>query len=269
MATSEVLRGRFAGIDLDELVDWRVVRNWLYWGMFWLMVTPSVGVALSGLFNYPDYLGSSLGLTFGRLRPVHVNGVIFGAFSTLFIGECYYLVPRLCGVRVVWAEWGAPLAWVWNLALVAGLISLPLGWNHGLEAGELPLFAEIPLFIVTATATAQFIVTISHRLEPPLYVALWYMIAAFVWTSMNLVPRQLHSALHDLGHQQRRLPRAVHPLYCRPVDHAGRLCADLLLPSAQCAQSALRPQAFTGRLLVSRVVLSLRRHTPLSVQSDR
>ena len=88
MATSEVLRGRFAGIDLDELVDWRVVRNWLYWGMFWLMVTPSVGVALSGLFNYPDYLGNSLGLTFGRLRPVHVNGVIFGAFSTLFIGEC-------------------------------------------------------------------------------------------------------------------------------------------------------------------------------------
>ena len=187
MATSEVLRGRFAGIDLDELVDWRVVRTWLYWGMFWLMVTPSVGVALSGLFNYPDYLGNSLGLTFGRLRPVHVNGVIFGAFSTLFIGECYYLVPRLCGVRVVWGEWGVPLAWVWNLGLTAGLISLPLGWNHGLEAGELPLFAQIPLFIVTATATAQFIVTISHRLEPPLYVALWYLIAAFVWTSMNLV----------------------------------------------------------------------------------
>jgi cytochrome c oxidase cbb3-type subunit 1 len=53
-----------------------------------------------------------LGLTFGRLRPVHVNGVIFGAFSTLFIGECYYLVPRLCGVRVPWSQWGVPLAWV-------------------------------------------------------------------------------------------------------------------------------------------------------------
>jgi cytochrome c oxidase cbb3-type subunit I len=185
MATT--LRGRFTGIDLDDLVEWRVVRTWLYWGMFWLMVTPSVGVTLSGIFNYPDYLGTTLGLTFGRLRPVHVNGVIFGAFSTLFIGECYYLVPRLCGVRLVHGEWGVALAWVWSLALMAGLISLPLGYNHGLEAGELPLFAEIPLFIVVAAATAQFIVAIAHRLEPPLYVALWYLIAAFVWTTMNLI----------------------------------------------------------------------------------
>ena len=180
-----------AGLPASTWMSWsivRVVRTWLYLGMFWLIVTPSVGVALSGLFNYPDYLGTNnLGLTFGRLRPVHVNGVIFGAFSTLFIGECYYLVPRLCGVRVVRGEWGVPLAWVWSLALLAGLISLPFGYNHGLEAGELPLFAEIPLFIVVAAATAQFIATIAQRLEPALYVALWYLIAAFVWTTMNLV----------------------------------------------------------------------------------
>ena len=92
------------------------------------MVTPSVGVTISGLFNFPDYLGTTqLGLTFGRLRPIHVNGVIIGAFSSLFIGECYYLVPRLCGVRVPWPQLGVPLAWVWNLALMAGLIGLGFG----------------------------------------------------------------------------------------------------------------------------------------------
>jgi cytochrome c oxidase cbb3-type subunit I len=183
---AERLRGRFAGVDLDELVDGRVVRTWLYFGMVWLMITPSVGVAISGLFTFPDYLGNEIALTFGRLRPVHVNGVIFGAFSTLFIGECYYLLPRLCGVRVVWSQLGVPLAWVWNIAVLAGLLALPFGENHGLEAGELPLFAEIPLFLVVATATAQFLVTIGQRLEPPLYVALWYLIATFVWTTMNL-----------------------------------------------------------------------------------
>src|SRR5258708_32941766 len=102
----------------------------------------------------------------GRLRPGHVNGVIFGAFSTLFIGECYYLVPRLCGVRVVRGEWGVALAWAWSLALLAGLISLPFGYNHGLEAGELPLFAVIPLFIVIPAAHGRFIVTIAQTLVP-------------------------------------------------------------------------------------------------------
>jgi len=51
-----VLQGRFAGVDLDALVDVPVVRTWLLWGMVWLMITPSVGAAISGLFNFPDYL---------------------------------------------------------------------------------------------------------------------------------------------------------------------------------------------------------------------
>ena len=185
---AEKLHGRFEGVDLDSLVDWPVVRTWLLWGMFWLMFAPSIGAAISSLFDYPDYLGTThLWLTFGRLRPVHVNGVIMGAFSSLFIGECYYLVPRLCGVHTPWRQWGVPLAWVWNLALAAGLIGIAFGENHGLEAGELPLYAEIPIFAVTAIATAQFLITIGNRLESPLYVALWYLIGAFVWTTMNLV----------------------------------------------------------------------------------
>jgi cytochrome c oxidase cbb3-type subunit 1 len=90
-------------------------------------------------------------------------------------------------VRVVRGEWGVPLAWVWNIALLCGLLSLAFGSNHGLEAGELPLLAEIPIFIVTAAATWQFLATIGQRLEPQLYVALWYLIGAFVWTTLNLV----------------------------------------------------------------------------------
>jgi cytochrome c oxidase cbb3-type subunit 1 len=172
---------------LDSLVDRPLVRLWLYWGMFWLMFAPTVGAIISSYFNYPGYLGNSLEIQFGRLRPMHVNGVIFGAFSTLFMGLCYYIVPRLCGIRVWQEKLGYWLAWTWNLGLVLGMILLALGYSQGLEAGEMPLIADIIFFICMTLATIQFLVTISKRTEPQLYVSMWYLIAAFVWTTLNLV----------------------------------------------------------------------------------
>ena len=172
---------------LDSLVDRPLVRLWLYWGMFWLMFAPTVGAIISSYFNYPGYLGNSLEIQFGRLRPMHVNGVIFGAFSTLFMGLCYYIVPRLCGIRVWQEKLGYWLAWTWNLGLVLGMILLALGYSQGLEAGEMPLIADIIFFVCMTLATIQFLVTISKRTEPQLYVSMWYLIAAFVWTTLNLV----------------------------------------------------------------------------------
>lgn len=173
--------------DLDALIDRELILKWLMWGLFWLMFTPSIGAMASSLFNYPDYLGTSKYLTFGRLRPMHVNGVIFGAFSTLFIGLCHYVLPRLTGVAVWKGHWGHWLVWVWNLGLIAGMFSLALGYNQGLEAGEFPWLIDTVIFIVLTITTVQFLMTIAGRREPQLYVALWYLIGAFVWTVMNLV----------------------------------------------------------------------------------
>src|SRR5262245_19683673 len=157
-ATAETATDAFP--DLDSLIDRELILKWLYWGLFWLMFTPSIGVTISSLFNYPDYLGTSEYLTFGRLRPMHVNGVIFGAFSTLFIGLCYYLLPRLTGVRIWNGHWGHALVWVWNLGLAAGMVSLFLGYNQGLEAGEFPLPIDAVIFVVVTITTVQFLVTI-------------------------------------------------------------------------------------------------------------
>jgi cytochrome c oxidase cbb3-type subunit 1 len=173
--------------DPDTLINRGLILQWLYWGLFWLMATPSVGVTISTLFNYPEYLGTSEFLTFGRLRPLHVNGVIFGAFSTLFIGLCYYLLPRLCGVRMWKERWGYWLVWIWNLGLVGGMALLALGHNQGLEAGEFPFVVDAVIFVVIGLLTVQFLVTISRRVEPQLYVAAWYLIGAFVWTVMNVI----------------------------------------------------------------------------------
>ncbi len=176
-----------SGSTLNDLVDRSLIFKWLLSGLFWLMFAPSVGMAVSTMFNYPDYLGDNLYLTFGRLRPMHVNGVIFGAFSTLFIGICYYVVPRLTGIRVWMAGLGHVLVWAWNFALALGMTMLAMGYNQGMEAGELPLVVDILIFAVMVMLTVQFGMTIVRRKEPQLYVSLWYLIAAFVWTVLNLI----------------------------------------------------------------------------------
>jgi cytochrome c oxidase cbb3-type subunit I len=155
--------------------------------MFWLLLTPSLGVTISTMFNYPGFLGTALELGFGRLRPMHVNGVIFGAFSTLFIGLCYYIVPRLCGVRVVGERLGYLLAWGWNIVLIVGLLSLLFGWNQGFEAGEFPWFIDVLLLISIATLCRAVHLTVARRTEPQLYVSMWYLLAAFIWTVFNFI----------------------------------------------------------------------------------
>src|SRR5512144_645157 len=97
------------------LVNKDLVRAWLWWSIVWMTIFPLVGLLVSIKFHYPDFLGETSWLTFGRLRPVHVNGVIFGAFSTPVLGLLYYLVPRLCGRRMYKEHWGWWLLWGWNL----------------------------------------------------------------------------------------------------------------------------------------------------------
>jgi cytochrome c oxidase cbb3-type subunit 1 len=153
----------------------------------WLLVFPTVGALVSMKFTDPGFLGDTPWLSFGRLRPVHVNGVVWGAFSTLFLGLCYWIVPRLCGVRLWREHWGWPLLWIWNLNLVVGLGLVLAGWNRGWEVGELPLGNALVILGVIVALTVQLLMTIRRRRDTPLYVSLWYLIAALVWTDANLV----------------------------------------------------------------------------------
>ncbi|HXD99718.1 MAG TPA: cbb3-type cytochrome c oxidase subunit I, partial [Candidatus Acidoferrum sp.] len=146
-----------------------------------------MGALVSLKFTDPGFLGDSAWLTFGRLRPVHTNGVVWGAFSTLFIGLCHWVVPRLCGTRLWNERWSRPLLVVWNVNLVVAMALLLAGWNRGWELGELPLGNVLVILGVMLALTVQMLMTIRHRRETPLYVSLWYLIAALVWTDANLV----------------------------------------------------------------------------------
>jgi cytochrome c oxidase cbb3-type subunit I len=171
----------------DELINADLVRKWLASGLGWLLLFPTIGALVSTKFTYPEFLGDTAWLTFGRLRPIHVNGVIWGAFSTIFIGLCHYVVPRLTGVRLWRERWSYGLLLVWNLNLAAASVLLALGHNRGWEAGELPRTNVVVILLGLALLTVQLLMTIRNRRQPELYVSLWYLIAAFVWTDVNLI----------------------------------------------------------------------------------
>lgn len=174
-------------MDRENLVNLPLVKAWAWWALIWLTIFPLVGLIVSIKFHSPDFLGGIPWLTFGRLRPVHVNGVIFGAFSTSFIALLYYYVPRLCGARMYKEKWGWWLLWLWNAFLVLGTISFMMGYNLGLEAGEYEWPLNILRFVVLALVTVQILGTIVRRTEKRFYVAMWYTTAAAIWTLMNLI----------------------------------------------------------------------------------
>lgn len=170
----------------EILVNNHIVGGWLKWAFFWSVFAPLVGILVSLKFNFPDFLNTEY-TVFGRLRPVHINGVIFAFFSTTFFGLAYYMVPKITGIRMFREEWGRVLIWFWNLTLAAGFVTLMLGYNKGLEVAEFPVPIAAAMWLTFIVITIQVFVTIARRKEKQLYVSLWYIIAALVWTDINLV----------------------------------------------------------------------------------
>ena len=175
-----------AAESAHPLVNDKLVRAWLRSALVWLTVFPLIGLLVSIKFHNPDFLGDVSWLTYGRLRPVHVNGVIFGAFSTPFLALVYYIVPHLCGRRMAAERLGWVALYGWDLFLVTGSISLLMGYNLGFEADEFQLPIDALRWGVLLLIGVQALVTIFRRKNFGLYVALWYTIAAFTWTLLNL-----------------------------------------------------------------------------------
>src|SRR2546425_3555058 len=197
----------------EELINRPLIKAWLSWGLVWLMVFPLFGVLVSTKFHNPEFLGDASWLTFGRLRPVHVNGVIFGAFSTNFLGLLYYYVARLCGVRMYKEEWGWWLLWLWNIFLVVGSISFMMGYNSGLEAGEYEWPLNILRFVALGLVTVQVLGTIWLRKERRFFVGLWCTAGAVVLGFVKLIlgGGGLPDAGEGTGGNSAALPRPFIP----------------------------------------------------------
>lgn len=151
-------------------------------GLFFV-VSGIYALVIAAKLQYPTFLGSVSWLTYGRMRPVHTNGMLFGWLLAADMGLIYYLVPRLCGVKL-WSErLGLATLVLWIGIILSAVVTLSLGFNQGLEYAELPLWLDILVVIAWIMFGVNIFATVAVRRYQQMYVSLWYILASILWTA--------------------------------------------------------------------------------------
>ena len=159
----------------------RVVRQFALMTVVWGIVGMLVGVIIAAELIWPDL---SLGLPFlsyGRLRPLHTNAVIFAFGGSALFATSYYVVQRTCHVRLFGGRLAELTFWGWQLVIVLAAITLPLGITSSKEYAELEWPIDILIAIVWIAYAVVFFGTLAQRRVQHIYVANWFF-AAYIIT---------------------------------------------------------------------------------------
>ncbi len=155
------------------------VRNFAFATMIWGAVGMLVGLYASLQLVFPSLNVTEYG-TFGRLRPLHTNAVIFAFVGNGIFMGVYYSLQRLCKARMYSDVLSKIHFWGWQLIILAAAITLPLGMTAGKEYAELEWPIDIAITIMWVVFGWNMFGTILKRREKHLYVAIWFYIATFV-----------------------------------------------------------------------------------------
>ena len=159
--------------------DNRIVKNFAYATMLWGVVGMLVGLWVSLQLVFPALNITQYG-SFGRLRPLHTNAVIFAFVGNGIFFGVYYSLQRLCKARMYSDVLSKIHFWGWQLIIVAAAITLPLGATSGKEYAELEWPIDIAITLMWVVFGWNMFGTILKRRERHLYVAIWFYIATFV-----------------------------------------------------------------------------------------
>ena len=158
-----------------------VVRQFAIMTVVWGVVGMLAGVWIAAQLAFPALNFDIPWLSYGRLRPLHTNAVIFAFGGCALFATSYYCVQRTCHARL----FGGPLVaftfWGWQAVIVAAAVSLPLGYTSGKEYAELEWPIDILITLVWVSYAIVFFGTVAKRRVQHIYVANWFY-GAFILT---------------------------------------------------------------------------------------
>jgi cytochrome c oxidase cbb3-type subunit I/II len=168
--------------------DNKIVRNFVYATVIWGAVGMLVGLWVALQLVFPSLNITQYG-SFGRLRPLHTNAVIFAFVGNGIFMGVYYSLQRLCKARMFSNKLSYIHFWGWQLIIVGAAITLPLGLTQGAEYAELIWPIDIAITIIWVVFGWNMFGTILKRREKHLYVAIWFYIATFVTVAVLHIVR--------------------------------------------------------------------------------
>ena len=157
----------------------KVVRQFLWASVLFGIVGMLVGLIIAlQLAYWPANLASFL--SFGRLRPLHTNAIIFAFVGNMLFAGIYYSTQRLVKARLASDILSSTHFWGWQLIIVSAAVSLPLGFTTGKEYAELEWPIDIAIAVIWVVFAVNFFWTLAKRREKHLYVAIWFYIATVI-----------------------------------------------------------------------------------------
>jgi len=148
----------------------------------WFVIGTSVGFIDATHLAAPELLANIPWVVFGRIRPMHTNLVIFGFVGSALLGTAYYLVPTLVRTPLYSERLGKASLWIWNLAIIAGTVTLSMAYSQGREYAEWIWPIDIAVLLALALMFYNLLQTVIRREEKILYVSTWYVFGALVFT---------------------------------------------------------------------------------------
>ncbi|HEY4755240.1 MAG TPA: cytochrome-c oxidase, cbb3-type subunit I [Ignavibacteriaceae bacterium] len=160
--------------------DNKIVKNFAIATLLWGVVGMLVGLIIATQLFYPALNLNTPFLTFGRIRPLHTNAVIFAFVGNAIFMGIYYSLQRLCKARMFSDLLSNIHFWGWQLIIVAAAITLPMGFTTSKEYAELEWPIDIAITLVWVAFGINMIGTIIKRRESHMYVAIWFYLATWV-----------------------------------------------------------------------------------------
>ncbi|HEY4650919.1 MAG TPA: cytochrome-c oxidase, cbb3-type subunit I [Pontibacter sp.] len=175
-----VPKGTNRGVTDTFFYDNKIVRDFGIATVFWGIAGMLIGVIIAFQLANPDMNMGTQYTTFGRVRPLHTNAVIFAFVGNAIFMGVYYSLQRLCKARMFSDKLSKIHFWGWQLIIVSAVLTLPLGYTTSKEYAELEWPIDIAITLIWVVFGWNMFGTIAKRREKHMYVAIWFYIATFL-----------------------------------------------------------------------------------------